>query len=62
VSPTFKDYYPNFEYPCPDFLKDTNTLRDLIFAMQRVTILQESLSQWELQNSREEKEKNVNSF
>jgi hypothetical protein len=35
----FKDYYPKVEYSGLDFLKDTSIIRNLIFAIQQVTIM-----------------------
>jgi hypothetical protein len=37
----FKDNYPKVEYPGPDFLTDTSTIRNLIFTIQQATIMQE---------------------
>ena len=36
----FNNNYPKVEYPGPDFLKDTSIIRNLIFAIQQVTIMQ----------------------
>jgi hypothetical protein len=36
----FKNNYPKVEYLGPDFLTDTSTIRNLIFALQQVTIMQ----------------------
>ena len=33
-------YYPKVEYPGPDFLKDTCIIRNLIYTIQQVTIMQ----------------------
>ena len=35
-----KHYYPKVEYPGLDFLEDTSIIRNLIFAIQQVTIMQ----------------------
>ena len=32
--------FPKVEYPGPDFLKDIHIIRNLIFAIQQVTIMQ----------------------
>ena len=36
----FKDYYPKVEYLRSDFITHTNIIRNLIFAIQQVTITQ----------------------
>jgi hypothetical protein len=41
--PKFQDNYPKVEYPGPDFLTDNSIIRNLIFAIQQVTIMQEWL-------------------
>jgi hypothetical protein len=40
---TFQDNYPKVEYRGLAFLKDTSIIPNLIFAIQQVTIMQESL-------------------
>ena len=36
----FQDYNPKVEYPEPDFLKNTGIIRNLIFVIHQVTIMQ----------------------
>jgi hypothetical protein len=43
--PKFQDYYPKVKYPGPDFLQNTSIIRNLISAIQQVTILQENTIQ-----------------
>jgi hypothetical protein len=38
--PKFQDYYPKTEYQRSDFLKNTSIIRNLIFAIQQVPIMQ----------------------
>ena len=40
--PKFQDYYPKVEYLGSDFITDTNIIHNLIFAIQQITILQET--------------------
>jgi hypothetical protein len=35
--------YPKVKYPGPDFVKDTSIIRNLIFTIQQVTLMQEWL-------------------
>jgi hypothetical protein len=40
----FKDNYPNVEYSVSEFLMDTSIIRNLIFAILQVTIMQGTLN------------------